>query len=55
MLLKELSGLGYEPCHFGTEEHAKIREALEENYGLESLEMEYIPLSRIRKYRKILK
>ena len=55
MLLKELYGLGYEPCHVGTEEHTRIREALEENYGLEGLEMEYIPLSRIREYRKILK
>lgn len=54
MLLKELYGLGYEPCHIGTEEHGKIREALEKSYGLESLEMEYIPMSRIRKYRKIL-
>lgn len=54
MLLKELYGLGYEPCHVGREEHARIREALEKCYGMENLEMEYIPTSKIKRYRKIL-
>ena len=54
MQVKEIPGLGYEPCHGGTESVRKIREAIEDEYGLGALEMEFISEKKMKEIRKAL-
>lgn len=54
MQVKEIPGLGYEPCHGGTESVRKIREAIMEEYGLGALEMEFISEKKMKEMKKAI-